>query len=83
LETGELLEYSPDMYITMKSPIRYDPNAKCPNIINYFRTTFKTEGDILTIIDLFVMLSCVKPKRCISVSRWPGRQWEKDIRKTV
>jgi len=81
LETGELLEYSPDMYITMKSPIRYDPNAKCPNIINYFRTTFKTEGDILTIIDLFVMLSCVKPKDAFLYLVGPGGNGKKILEK--
>ena len=57
LETGEFLEYSPDMYITIRSPVIYDPKADCKEIKKFFRDIFATDDDILTIIDCFVAMS--------------------------
>lgn len=57
LETGEFMEYSPEMYITIRSPVVYDPEADCPEIKKFLRSIFATDDDILTIIDCFVAMS--------------------------
>ena len=52
LETGELLPFSPDYYLTVKIPVKYDPEADCPRIKQFFREVLHEE-DIPVMIELF------------------------------
>jgi P4 family phage/plasmid primase-like protien len=60
LRDGSFLPYSPEDYVTLRSPIVYDPEAKCHEIIKFLRGSLGHEEDLLTVIDLFVALSITK-----------------------
>lgn len=57
LENGEILKYSPDMYLTIKSPVIYDPDADCPEIKKFLKSTLASDDDILTLIDILCAMS--------------------------
>jgi len=51
--TGDMTYFTPDKIFFNKIPVKYDPRAKCPNIINHFSTVLKDELDALTLFELF------------------------------
>lgn len=57
LETGSFLPYAPEHLITLKSPVKYDPAAKCPKFINFLWTSLGNIDDILTVIDVLVAMA--------------------------
>lgn len=52
LQTGELLPFSPDYYLTVKIPVKFDPTADCPRIKQFFRDVLHEE-DIPVMFELF------------------------------
>lgn len=60
LRDGSFRPYSPEDYITLRSPIVCDPEAKCHEITKFLRGSLGHEEDILTVIDIFVALSITK-----------------------
>lgn len=57
LESGALLPYSPDYNLTLKSPIKYDPAARCSKIVNFLWSVFGNMDDIITVLDMFVAMA--------------------------
>jgi P4 family phage/plasmid primase-like protien len=57
LESGAFLPYSPDYNLTLRSPIKYDPLAQCPEFINFLWSAFGNMDDIITVIDMLVAMS--------------------------
>jgi len=53
LETGEFLPHSPDYLITVKIPVFYNPEAKCPRIEQFLWEVLEDEKAFLTIQELF------------------------------
>lgn len=43
LETGELEDFSPDFYSINKIPVRFDPNADCPNFKSFINEVLSPE----------------------------------------
>lgn len=52
LRTRELEPYKPDYFILNKIPVHYDPNAKCPRILQFLNEILDTH-DIPVIQELF------------------------------
>jgi len=52
LITGELLPFSSDYYLTVKILVKYDPNADCPKIKEFFKQVLH-EDDIPVMFELF------------------------------
>ena len=52
LESGELLPFSPEYYLTVKIPVKYNPEADCPRIKEFFKQVLHEE-DIPVIVELF------------------------------
>lgn len=51
LNTGELVNFSPDFYLTVKIPVKYNPEAKCPRIDKFLREVV-SEADIRNLEEL-------------------------------
>jgi len=77
LRSGSLIEYSPDMYLTTRFPVTYDPNARCPNIYRFMKTSFESDDDILTCLDLFVSLCRAKASGYFLTLVGPGGNGKK------
>ncbi len=60
LQDGSIRPYSPEDYITLRSPLVFDPEAKCREIARFFKTSLGSDHDILTLIDIFVSISCTR-----------------------
>lgn len=54
LKTGTFREYNLKDFITLKSPIKYDPRATCPNIDKFLRDVVEDSDDVKVIIDMFI-----------------------------
>jgi len=61
LRDGSFQDYDPELRITLKSPIKYNPKAKCPEIVRFLATSLADYRDILTVIDMFVAMSVRVP----------------------
>jgi len=57
LETGKFFEHSPDFLISLKSPVKFDPKAECPEFINFLWRSLGNIDDILTVLDMFVAMA--------------------------
>lgn len=44
IQTGELLDHTPDLFFTVQLPIRYDPKASCPKIEKFFSEVVAPEN---------------------------------------
>lgn len=51
-KTGSFLEHSPEYYLTLKSPIAYDPDARCPEIAGFLKNSLGSDDNILSAIDI-------------------------------
>lgn len=51
-DVGEIINHSPDWWFTNKLPVKYDPNADCPNIKKFFSEVLRPE-DIPLIEEIF------------------------------
>src|SRR5437763_5281033 len=51
-ETGEFTEHSPTHLSLVQLPIRYDPNAKCPNISKFLEQVLHPQ-DVSTALQIF------------------------------
>lgn len=61
LQTGKTRKAAPMDLISMPIPVRYDPNAKCPNFIKFLEDITATDDDRLSIIDFLVSLLIAAP----------------------
>lgn len=52
VETRELMEHTPDFLSTIRIPITYNPQAKCPKITKFFREVLKKDG-VKVVIEFF------------------------------
>ena len=52
IKTNKLLEHSPEFKFLQKLPINYNPQAKCPKIMKFFKEILKPE-DIPVIQEMF------------------------------
>jgi len=52
LRTGELLPFNPDYYLTVKIPIKFNPEADCPNIKQFFKEIVH-ESDVPVLFEMF------------------------------
>lgn len=50
--TGIFSEHSPENYLTLKSPITYDPEAHCPVIARFLKDSLGSDDNILSILDI-------------------------------
>lgn len=53
LKTRELRPYSPQPMFFTKIPVHYNPEAQCPNIINFLGEVLKSTDDLPIIQELF------------------------------
>jgi putative DNA primase/helicase len=53
LKTREIEPFIQEKIFLAKTPIKYDPQAQCPEIRKFFLATFPSENDIKTIEELF------------------------------
>jgi putative DNA primase/helicase len=51
--TLELKPFNPKKIFFNKLPIKYNPEAKCPNILNHFKTVLKSEDDAQVMLEIF------------------------------
>ncbi|MGD0954715.1 MAG: hypothetical protein ABR985_20410, partial [Methanotrichaceae archaeon] len=51
LRTEEFRDYEPDDYISMRIPVKYDPNARCPVFLRFLESITNVVIDRLTLID--------------------------------
>jgi putative DNA primase/helicase len=61
LRTGEARKASPQDLISLPIPVRYNPNAKCPNFIQFLEDVTATDDDKLSIIDFLASLLISEP----------------------
>jgi P4 family phage/plasmid primase-like protien len=52
IQTHELLPHSPERTILVRIPVRYDPNADCPRIGQFFQEVVRSE-DIVVLEEIF------------------------------
>lgn len=52
MQTGKFQEHSPDFFLTLKSPVIYNPDAKCPEIAAFLTNSLGTDDDILSVLDI-------------------------------
>ena len=60
LRTGEVADYSPELKLTSKCPVKYDPNAECPIILNFLAESLADPLDIISAVDMFVAMGIRK-----------------------
>ena len=53
MRNGRFVEHSPDFYLTMKAPVKYDPKAQCPAIKKFLGASLGTVDNVLSALDLF------------------------------
>jgi len=53
LRTRELSDFNPDIIFFNKLPMKYNKDAKCPNVIKHFKDVLKSENDIPVLQELF------------------------------
>lgn len=51
LDTLELEPFNPKFLTTIKIPVRYDPQARCPKFIKFLRECLSNSKDIVTVIE--------------------------------
>ncbi|MEM1589704.1 MAG: phage/plasmid primase, P4 family [Candidatus Bathyarchaeia archaeon] len=51
IETLELLPHTPDLIFLSKLPVKYDPNATCPNILKFLEEVVPDEIDRTVLIE--------------------------------
>jgi len=61
LRTGICEPYTPELLITLRSPVVYDPEATCPAILEFLRSSLGNDEAVKTVIDIFVAAACAVP----------------------
>lgn len=61
LKTGKPRKAAPTDLISMPIPIKYDPDAKCPEFIKFIKDVAATDDDRLGIIDFLASLLIAEP----------------------
>lgn len=61
LQTGKARKAAPTDLISMPIPVKYDPEAKCPEFIKFLEGITATDDDRLSIIDFLASLLIVEP----------------------
>lgn len=51
LDSFERTEYDKEFLSTVKFPIKYDPNAKCPKFINFLKDCHSSPQNIITVVE--------------------------------
>lgn len=46
------IDFSPEIILFNKIPVKYDPNAKCPKILNFLKEILATEDDLKLIFEI-------------------------------
>jgi P4 family phage/plasmid primase-like protien len=57
LETCAFSEYSPELLITLKSPVKYNKDAKCPRFLKFLWSSLGNIDDVITVIDMMVAMA--------------------------
>ena len=52
MSTGTFEEHSPDFFLTLKSPVIYNKEAKCPEIAKFLINSLGTDDNILSVLDI-------------------------------
>lgn len=52
LEKEELIDHSPDFYFKQKIPVRYNPDAECPNIHDFLSDIVESEKEVKTLREI-------------------------------
>lgn len=52
IKTRQLSEFTPDKIFFNKLPVKYDPEASCPNIVQHFQAVLKSPDDIMVMFEL-------------------------------
>ncbi len=68
LETNELIDHDPKHLSTMRIPVKYDPNAICPNI-DKFLSEVVSEEDVVTLTEYlgYCLIPDVRMQRALMV----------------
>ena len=61
LQTGKARKAAPTDLISMPIPVKYDPEARCPEFIKFLEGITATDDDRLSIIDFLASLLIVQP----------------------
>jgi putative DNA primase/helicase len=61
LRTRTARKAAPTDYISMPIPVKYDPDAKCPEFIKFLEEITATDDDRLSIIDFLASLLITEP----------------------
>ena len=61
LRNGKARKAAPMDLISMPIPVKYDPSAKCPEIIKFLKDVMATPDDILCCIDFLASLLIAAP----------------------
>ena len=56
LRTGSFRKATTEDYITMQSPVKYNPNARCPNILKFLREVPESKRDVVSFVDMFAQM---------------------------
>jgi len=52
MQTGRFLKHDPGLYLTMKSPIRFDSSATCPEIEKFLGSALGSAENVLSFLDV-------------------------------
>jgi len=61
LRTGKARKAAPTDLISMPIPLKYDPEARCPEFIRFLEDVTATDDDRISIIDFLASLLIVQP----------------------
>ncbi len=56
LRTSDFRKATAEDYITMQSPVKYNPNARCPNILKFLREVPESKKDVVSFVDMFAQM---------------------------
>lgn len=56
LRTCNFRKATTEDYITMQSPVKYNPNARCPNILKFLREVPESKKDVVSFVDMFAQM---------------------------
>jgi P4 family phage/plasmid primase-like protien len=53
MQTGQFMEHSAEHRLTLKSPVVYNKDAKCPEIASFLRNSLGSDDNVLSVTDIF------------------------------
>jgi len=52
MQSGSFMEHSPDHFLTLKSPVKYDNEVQCPEVATFFKNSLGSDDNILSVLDM-------------------------------